>query len=105
MVTAAAGGGLVETSEHSVTSPRRASPGHGAWAKAGGRTYRFTFREFVANQDGSNLSTVVVRAEAVLSKSGDEFNSSGNVEVLNGAGHVVFSAPQTGRAVRISADD
>jgi hypothetical protein len=46
LVTYAAGGGLVETSQLDQASPIPASPGHGAWVCTAERTYRNTFQAF-----------------------------------------------------------
>jgi hypothetical protein len=77
-----------------------AASAFGIWARSGGwGSYTFAFTNFRYNSSGVFIGSQIVRQSATLGATGDQFTSSGSVEILDPNGNVVGRgcANSTGR--------
>jgi hypothetical protein len=101
LVTYAAGGGLVETSQLDQASPIPASPGHGAWVCTAERTYRNTFQAFNFDATGKPTGMRTIAETLTLSADGDTYSGSGTFQNTDLTGKVLNSGTFTSTATRI----
>ena len=65
---------------------------HGVWKREGGwENYSFAFTNFRYNASGVFIGSQTVRQTAKLAASGNEFTSSGTVEIFDTNGNVIGS--------------
>jgi hypothetical protein len=75
-------------------------PGHGIWERQTGREYSSAFRFLNFNPDRSFAGSNVIRANISLSQSGDEYNSTDTLQILDANGDVVATGCATQTATR-----
>jgi hypothetical protein len=75
-------------------------PGHGVWERQNGRQYSAAFRFLNFNPDRTFAGTNVIRSAISLSQSGNEYTSTGTVEILDANGNVIGSGCATETATR-----
>lgn len=62
----------------------------GVWSRSGGwENYTFAFTNFRFNSSGAFIGSQIVRQSVTLGASGDEFTSSGTVDILDANGNKV----------------
>ena len=93
------GGTLVGDS--TVVSPALKTPSFGVWRRENGwRDYSFAFMFYRFNPDGSFAGSQKVRQSLVLGESGDDFTTTGTLEVFDDAGNAIASSCATSVGVR-----
>jgi hypothetical protein len=101
--TFARGGGLVVTASIDMAKGSLSGPSHGAWLRTGARSFRWKANAFSFADDGSGTNgTYFIEESLTLAKTGNTYTSSGSFKIVNN-GTVIFSAPFTGAATRITA--
>ncbi len=74
---------------------------YGVWTRAnGGRTYSFAFTNLRFNSSGVYIGTQTVRQTATIAANGDEFASTGTIEVLDTNGTQIGSGCATSTGMR-----
>ncbi len=76
------------------------TPGHGVWSRISGRTYRFAFKAFTFDTSNNFTGWTIIRHEAELNHSGNEYTSAGTAEVYNANGNLIFTGCSSTTATR-----
>lgn len=93
------GGTMAETS--SALPPALRSAGHGVWRReAGSQEYSFAFTFLRFNPDGTFAGTQIIRQTATLAPGGNQYNSTGFIEVYNVNGNLLGTGCATAVATR-----
>lgn len=96
------GGTMSEWVTNTVVLPTLRGPGHGAWRKAAGwQTYSYTFVFDRYDTSGNYTGTQHGRAVLVLGESGNDYTTTGTVQVLDQNGNVLVASCSTIDAQRI----
>jgi len=82
-------------------APAAKTPGHGAWRHLTGLSYAYSFKFFRFDPaTGALAGWTIIRQEALVNASGDDYTSEGGAEFYNTAGVQVGSACSTISATR-----
>jgi len=81
--------------EFSVGSGLLRGPGHGVWNHQSGRRFSYAFQFFRFNADGTYAGLTRARRQVELSRSGNSYNASATIEIINTGGVVVATACAT----------
>jgi len=93
------GGTMAETS--AALPPALRSPGHGVWRRESGfQEYSFAFTFLRFNPDGTFAGTQIIRQTATLAPGGNQYNTTGFVEVYNASGNLLGTGCATAVATR-----
>ena len=96
------GGTMSEWGIGPGSSPAQRSPSHGVWQRDHGwQDYSFTFMHYRYDLSGTIIGSQRVSADATLAKSGDRYDSTAAVEILDVGNHVVATACATSVGTRI----
>ena len=102
--TYALDGGYSEADQLSFSPGFLATPGHGAWAPASGRTFLLTYVNLTYDAAGNATGTGKVRQRATLDRTGKSYQGSGDFFYYDLAGAEVFNGTFTITAVRIGVE-
>ncbi|GAC1375412.1 MAG: hypothetical protein NVSMB44_43940 [Ktedonobacteraceae bacterium] len=102
--TYAAGGGYVETDQLSFMPSSLATPGHGSWKRTGERTFLLTYLTLNYDTKGTPQGTSKIRQVATLKENENAYSGSGNFDVYDVHGKVIFSGTFTIQATRIHVE-
>ena len=76
------------------------TPGHGIWRHEKGNTYAFSFKSFSFDAAGNFTGWTIIRHEANLDSSGDEYTSAGTAEFYAANGNLVATGCSSTTAAR-----
>jgi len=102
--TYALDGGYSEADQLSFTPGYLATPGHGTWAPASGRTFLLTYVNLTYDAAGNATGTGKVRQRATLDRSGNTYQGAGDFYYYDMTGAAVFNGTFTITAVRIDVE-
>ena len=88
LVTYAAGGGLMAAAPI-VPPSLHASTAHGTWERTGGQQFTYTFLSLLYSPTGHFVGTLKVRELITLDNTGDQYDGTSSIEVLDPLGNVV----------------
>jgi hypothetical protein len=91
---------MIESDPGNLSAPTTNVGGQGIWKHLTGREYSIAFRVFRFNPDGSFAGKDVIRNFVQLGAGGDNYTSTGTVEIYNPSGVVVFTGCATTSATR-----
>ncbi len=80
--------------------PALKTAGHGICSHAGGNAYRFKFKSFSFDASGNFTGWAIIKHEANLNRSADEYESTGTAEVYAPNGNLLFTGCATETATR-----
>ena len=96
-------GVMIESTQGEVNAPT-ATPGYGAWAKTGPRTYATTFLHIWYRPDNSVIGILKVHQTITLDETGMEFDGTGAFAVTDPDGNVIFSGQAMSHGMRITVE-
>jgi hypothetical protein len=76
------------------------TPGHGVWSHVSDQTYAYSLKFLRFDAAGAYIGWAVVRQQAVLDLTGDEYTAAGGIEFYNTAGGLVMAGCSTTSATR-----
>jgi hypothetical protein len=76
------------------------TPGQGVWRHTTGSNYRFSFKSFSFDAAGNFTGWQIIRHEAALDPSGNEYTSAGTAEVYAPNGMLILTGCSSTTAVR-----
>ena len=93
------GGTMAETS--TALPPALRSAGHGVWQRESGfQEYSFAFTFLRFNPDGTFAGTQIIRQTASLAPGGNQYDSTGFIEVYNAGGNLLGTGCATAVGTR-----
>ena len=108
LVTFSAGGTMMGSDPSPFPTYFKNTPQHGTWARKGPREFVFTAIGYqygdVDDGDPDGLYTIVVKETVAIERGGESYNGTGTVQMFDPEGNLLWSLPDTTRAVRIKPE-